>query len=104
MKRSLLPLIVLAAAIGPGSAFAQSALIGGATMPRPVPHADPLGPRSTDSTVAEALARSQVRQSGYSVHDLMRTGDGGWQGVALDRNSKPVVIAVDSHGKVSEVR
>ncbi len=103
MNRSVLSLALIASAAFAASAHAQSAVIT-SHMHRPAPTANVLGPKSTDSTVAEAVARSQVQSAGYSVRDLVRTGDGGWQGVALDRNSKPVVVAVDTQGKVSEVR
>lgn len=102
MNRSLLSLTLIASAAFASSAFAQSALIT-SHMQRPTT-ANVLGPKSTDYTVAEAVARSQVQGAGYSVRDLVRTADGGWQGVALDRNSKAVVVALDNQGKVSEVR
>ncbi len=103
MNRSLLSLTLIASTAFASSAFAQSAIIT-SHMQRPPVNANVLGPKSTDYTVAEAVARSQAPSAGYSVRDLVRTADGGWQGLALDRNSKPVVVALDSQGKVSEVR
>lgn len=102
MNRSVLSLAVIASAALAASAYAQSPAIT-SHMPRPAP-TNVLGPKSTDATAAAALARSQVQSAGYSVRNLIRTSDGGWQGVALDRNSKQVVVAVDAQGKVSEIR
>ncbi len=102
MNRSVLSLALVATTAFAASAHAQSAVIT-SHMPRPA-QANVLGPKSTDATVAAAFARSQVQSAGYSVHNLIRTSDGGWQGVALDRNSKQVVVAVDAQGKVSEIR
>lgn len=105
MNRSLLSLTLIATAAFAASASAQTAVMGGATKPRPVPRADALGPRSTDSTVAEAVARSQIEHDGYSgVRDLIRTSGGGWQGVALSKGNKPVVVSLDNQGKLTEVR
>ncbi|HZQ00892.1 MAG TPA: hypothetical protein VFB13_15230 [Reyranella sp.] len=105
-RRSLLSFTLVAATgLVATAALAQTAVTGGSSRPRPVPRADALGPRSTDSTVAESVARSQIEHDGYSgVRDLIRTSDGGWQGVALSRENKPVVVAVDAHGKLTEVR
>lgn len=102
MNRFVLSLALVATAAFAASAHAQSAVIT-SHMTRPAP-ANVLGPKSTDDTASAALARSQVQSAGYSVRNLMRTSNGGWQGVALDRNSKPVVVALDSQGKVSEIR
>ena len=79
--------------------------LGGATMQRPPLQADPLGPRSTNFNASEALARAQIEKGGFSsVRALTRTGDGGWQAVALNRGNSTVKVALNSSGQVNEVR
>ena len=105
MNRSFIPLALIAAATIAGSACAQSVAIGGSSMPRPVGHADPLGPRLGSGTVAEAVARTQIEREGYSgVRTLTRTSDGNWQGLALTCSNTPVVVSLDNQGKVTQVR
>lgn len=109
MKRTVitlsLPLALLASAGFSAAAYAQSAVIGGATMQRPPLQADPLGPRSTNFNATEALARAQIEQGGYSsVRALTRTSDGGWQAVALNRGNSTVKVALNRTGQVNEVR
>jgi hypothetical protein len=105
MNRSLLTLAAVAAATLAVSAQAQSIAIGGSSMPRPAPHADPLGPRFGSGTVAESVARAEIEKDGYTgVRSLMRTTDHGWQAVALTHENKPVVVSLDAQGKVTEIR
>lgn len=105
MNRSILALGLLASAALASSASAQSAVVGGSSMPRPVPHADKLGPKLASGTVAESVARVQIEKDGYTgVRNLTRTSTNSWQGVALSQANKPVVVAVDRQGKVTEVR
>ena len=106
MNRSLLVLLAVGSTAFTASAYAQSAVLGGASKPRPVPHSDPLGPRLPGSgTVAESVARADIEKGGYTgVRGLVRTSSGGWQAVAMNRTNAPVVVAVDSHRQVSEIR
>lgn len=106
IKRSVVTLALLASAGLAVSAQAQtSAVIGGATTKRPPVQADPLGPRSTNFNGTEAFARSQIEHGGYSgVRSMMRTSDGGWQAVALNRSNTKVVVALAPNGQVSEMR
>ena len=104
MKRPLIAFVLVLAA-----AFTQAEArspIGGATMPRDPLQADPLGPRSEPTvTVAQAVARTHIEQSGYSsVRNLSRTADGTWRAVARNASNTPVVVALDGQGKVSETR
>jgi hypothetical protein len=98
MNRSLLVSLLIAAA-----AFAADAQ---ARSPITPPQADPLGPRSEPTvTVAQAVARTQIEQHGYtSVRGLSRAADGTWRGVARNSGNAPVAVALDSQGKVSETR
>jgi hypothetical protein len=104
MKRPLIAFVLVLAAAAT-QAEARSP-IGGATMPRDPLQADPLGPRSEPTvTVAQAVARTQIEKSGYSsVRSLSRTADGTWRAVARNASNAPVVVALDSQGKVSETR
>ena len=105
MKRTVITLSLPLALLVSAGAYAQSAVIGGATMQRPPLQADPLGPRSTNFNASEALARAQIEKGGFSsVRALTRTGDGGWQAVALNRGNSTVKVALNSSGQVNEVR
>ncbi len=104
MKRPLVAFVlVLAAAFA--QAEARSPVVGGNTMPREV-QSDPLGPRSEPTTtVATAVARTQIEKSGYtSVRGLQRASDGTWRAVARDAKNVPVAIVLDSQGKVNPTR
>jgi len=101
MKRPLiLSILVLAAAVAQAEARSP---IGGATMPREQVQSDPLGPRSDPTTtVAEAVARTQIEKVGYTgVRGLQRTADGTWHAVARDQRNAPVAVALDNQGKVT---
>ena len=104
MKRPLIAsILVLAAAVTQAEARSP---IGGATMPREPVQSDPLGPRSNPTTtVAEAVARTQIEKSGYtSVRGLQRTADGTWHAVARDPRNAPVSVSLDSQGNVTPSR
>ena len=75
--------LVLAAAVTQAEARSP---IGGATMPREPCRATRSARAATrPSTVAEAVARTQIEKSGYTgVRGLSRTGDGTWHAVARD--------------------
>ena len=101
------PLIAFVVALAAMTAQAQAASpIGGATMPRSPLQADPLGPRSEPTTtVAAAVARTQIEKSGFtSVRGLSRAADGTWRAVARNAGNAPVAIALDAQGKVTETR
>jgi len=107
MNRRLVMLAALAAATAlTTQAQAASPIIGGATMPRPTPQNDPLGPRSEPTvTVAAAVARTQFEQGGYTgVRNVQRGTDGTWHAVGRDRNNQPVNLTLDAQGKVSPTR
>ena len=104
MKRPLIVLsLVLAAAAGHAEAASP---IGGATTRRDPLTADPLGPRSAPTvTVATAVARNQIEQSGYSsVRGLQRTPDGVWHAVARDSRNAPVAVTLDGQGRVTQAQ
>ena len=104
MKRPLIAFVlVLAAAIAQAEARSP---IGGATMPRDPMQSDQLVPRSDPTTtVAAAVARTQIEKSGYtSVRGLQRTTDGTWHAVARDSRNAPVAVALDGQGKVTQAR
>lgn len=105
MKRPLLASLLILAAAFAAQAQARSP-IGGATMPRPPLQADPLGPRSEPTVgVAQAVARTQIENSGYtSVRGLQRGADGSWRAVARNPGNTPVGVTLDSQGKVVETR
>jgi hypothetical protein len=90
MKRPLVAFVLVLAA-----AFAQAEA-----------QSDPLGPRSEPTTtVAAAVARTQIEKSGYtSVRGLQRASDGTWRAVARDAKNAPVAIVLDSQGKVNPTR
>ena len=106
MNRSVITLALIASTALAASAHAQSAVIGGSSMPRSVPHVDALGPRLPGSgTAAESFARAEIEKDGYSgVRNLTRTSADGWQAVAFNRSKTAVVVSVDSQGKVTEIR
>ena len=104
MNRPLIAFVlVLAAATTQAEARSP---IGGATMPRDQVQSDPLGPRSEPTTtVAAAVARTQIEKSGYTgVRGLQRTADGTWHAVARDPRNAPVAVALDGQGKVTLTR
>ena len=104
MNRPLIAsILVLAAAVTQAEARSP---IGGATMPREQVQSDALGPRSDPTpTVAEAVARNQIEQSGYtSVRGLQRVSDGTWRAVARDSRNAPVAVSLDNQGKVTQTR
>jgi len=101
------PLIALVLVLAAAATQAEArSPIGGATMPRDPLQADPLGPRSNPTpTVGEAVARVQIEKSGYTgVRALSRSTDGSWRAMARDPRNAPVMVALDSQGKVTEVR
>jgi hypothetical protein len=104
MKRPLIAFVlVLAAAVAQAEARSP---FGGATMPRDPVAADPLGPRSNPTTtVAAAVARTEIEKSGYtSVRGLTRANDGAWHAVARDSLNTPVAVTLDGQGKVTQTR
>jgi len=103
MKPPLIAFVLVLAAIAQAEARSP---IGGATMPRDQVQSDPLGPRSEPTTtVAAAVARTQIEKSGYtSVRGLQRTADGTWHAVARDASNAPVAVALDGQGKVAQAR
>jgi hypothetical protein len=103
MKPLILSILILAAAVAQAEARSP---IGGATMPREQVQSDQLGPRSDPTTtVAEAVARTQIEKVGYtSVRGLQRTADGTWHAVARDQRNAPVAVALDNQGKVTQTR
>jgi hypothetical protein len=105
MKRPLIAFVLVLAAATTAQAQARSP-IGGATMPRDPVQVDPLGPRSEPTTtVAAAVARTQIEKSGYtSVRGLQRASDGTWHAVARDGKNTPVALTLDGQGKVSPTR
>jgi hypothetical protein len=101
-----LPLITLAVILAVTTAQAQTRYVIGSTpMPRP-PQTDQLGPRSDPTTtVAAAVARTQIEKAGFtSVRGLQRASDGTWHAVARDGRNAPVVLTLDNEGKVSQTR
>jgi len=105
MNRPLLASILILAAAAVTQAEARSP-IGGATMPRDPAQSDVLGPRSNPTTtVAEAVARTQIEKSGYtSVRGLQRNSDGTWRAVARDQRNAPVAVSLDGQGQVTQTR
>jgi hypothetical protein len=104
MKRPLIAsVLVLAAAMTQAEARSP---IGGATMPRDVVQSDALGPRSDPTTtVAAAVARTQIEKGGYtSVRGLQRAPDGVWHAVARDSRNAPVAVSLDGQGKVTQAQ
>ena len=104
MKRPLIAFVlVLSATIAQAEARSP---IGGATMPREPTQSDPLGPRSEPTTtVATAVARTQIESGGYtSVRGLQRTADGTWRAVARNPRNAPVAVTLDNQGKVTEAQ
>lgn len=105
MNRPLLASILVLATATVAQAQARSP-IGGATMPREPMQSDVLGPRSNPTTtVAEAVARTQIEKNGYtSVRGLQRSADGAWRAVARDQRNAPVVVTLDNQGQVTQTR
>jgi hypothetical protein len=105
MKRPLIAFVLVLAAATAAQAQARSP-IGGATMPRDPLQTDPLGPRSEPTTtVAAAVARTQIEKSGYTgVRGLQRGSDGTWHAVARDGKNTPVALTLDGQGKVTPTR
>lgn len=103
MKR---PLIAIALVLVATAAQAQTRYVVGSTsMPRDS-QSDPLGPRSDPTTtVAAAVARTQIEKAGYTgVRGLQRAPDGTWHAAARDSRNAAVAVALDSQGKVTQVR
>lgn len=75
-------------------------------QPRSASLANELGLRgSSNATVAEAVARVRIEQSGYyDVHGVIPVSNGGWQAVARGADRVPVVVTVAPDGKVVELR
>ena len=106
MKRPLIALALIVAVAGAGAAQAQQRQVfGGTNMPRD-PQSDVLGPHSMpNTTVAAAVARTQIEKSGYtSVRGLKRGPGDVWYAVARDSRNAPVALTVDDNGKVTQSR
>jgi hypothetical protein len=104
MMNRPLSLMLLAAATAVAGSAEAAGPYGGATMKRPALQSDPLGPRSDPTvTVAQAVARTQIEQRGYtSVRGLTRADDGTWHGMARNASNKPVGVVLDNQGRVTE--
>jgi hypothetical protein len=103
MKR---PLIAIALVLVATAAQAQTRyVVGSASMPRD-PQTDPAGPRSAPTTtVAAAVARTQIEKAGYTgVRSLQRTPDGVWHAAARDSRNAPVAVTLDNQGNVGQAR
>jgi hypothetical protein len=101
-----LPLITFAVILAATAAQAQTRYVVGSTpMPRPA-QTDQLGPRSAPTTtVAAAVARTQIEKAGFtSVRGLQHAADGTWHAVARDSRNAPVAVTLDNQGQVSQTR
>lgn len=102
------PLVAFALVVLAGTAAQAQARspFGGATMPREPVQSDTLGPRSNPTTtVAAAIARTQIEKVGYTqVRGVQPAGDGSFRAVARDKSNAPVAVVVDSQGRVTTAR
>jgi hypothetical protein len=103
MRKSILSLLLLAAAIPASAQTAQPPANRDANTPAvnsPNSPSNPGAPAAGANSFTEGQAKSRIEEKGFkNVSDLKKDDAGVWRGKA-DQNGKAVTVSVDFQGNV----